>query len=192
MKNIKRLISIVLILVSVWIIRYVPFYIMVEYPVPASFLLSAIIMLSFGLALSTFTSKNRALDNLRVVIIVLSVIGIFPGAIFSHKYIIRAKHSFLLREGIMGRAVVTDKKIATHEGKNKGVTFTNYELYFYFLTNEKRFSRSMDQVSEKIYETINVRDSLNVVYLPGRTDTFYLIISHSDSAYYAAKLRPIR
>lgn len=192
MKNIKRLISIVLILISVWIIRYVPFYIMAEYPVPASFLLSAIIMLSFALALSTFTSKNRALDNLRVVTIVLAVIGIFPGAIFSHKYIIRAKYAFLQREGIMGRAVVTDKKIGKREGKNKGVMFTDYELFFSFLTNEKRISKSMQKVSEKIYETVHVRDSFNVVYLQGRTDVFDLIISKSDSAFYAAKLKPIR
>ena len=192
MKNIKRLISILLILISVWIISYVPFYILVEYPVPASFLLSAIIILSFVLGLSTFPGKNRALENLRIVISVLCVIGIFPGAVFCHKYIISAKYAFLLREGIMGRALVTDKKITTREGKNKGIVFTHYELYFSFLTNEKRISKSMGRVSEKRFETVNVRDSLTVVYLQGRTDVFDLIISQDDSAFYDAKLRPIR
>jgi hypothetical protein len=191
MKNIKRLISILLILISVWMIGYLPFYIVAEYAGAASMLLSVIIIFSLVLGLSTFEFKNRTLDNIRVLTIALSIMGLIPGIYFSYKYIIKAKYAILQREGIMGRAVVTDKKISTREGKNKGVTFTHYELYFSFLTNEKTFSRLMDQVSQRNFESVNVRDSINVVYLPGRTDIADLIISQNDSAFYAAKLRPI-
>ena len=192
MKNIKRLTSILLIIISVWIIRDGPLYIVAKYPFPASILICAIIYLSFALGLSTFSSKNRTLENIRITTIVLSFIGIFPGIYFNYIYFMRAKDSFLLREGITGMAVVTDKKIGISAGRNNNIDHSYYELHFSFLTNENIISKSLNQVSEKQFEAVNEGDSINVVYLPGRTDIVELIISQADSTFYATKLRPIR
>jgi hypothetical protein len=190
LKNIKRLISSVLIIISAWIIRERPFYLLAEYPMVASILMSLIIYLSFALGLSTFSSENRTLDKIRVTIIVLSLIGIFPGIYFNYFYFKKAKDSFLLREGIMGKAIVTDRKIQTRAEKN--LEHTDYELYFSFLTSEKITSQSWDVLSEKEFQAVNVGDSVNVIYLPKRCEFVELIIGQGDRTFYGKKLKPNR
>jgi len=193
MKNSKRLISLTGILISAWLIMYEPFYIVVEYPGFASIIISVIIYLFFVLGLSTFLLKNRNQESIRIVIIVFSALGIFPGSYFSYKHFLRTRYSFLLREGMTARAVVRDKKETySSTGRNNGVDHTSYELYISFVIPEKRISKTWIQVSEERFEAVNVGDSINAVYLANKTDVVYPIISKGDSEFYATKLRPNR
>jgi hypothetical protein len=190
MKNIKRLISLTGILISAWLIWYEPFYIVVEYAKAISIIISVIIYLFFVLGLSTFLLENRTQESIRIVIIVFSALGIFPGIYFTHSYLMKAKYSFLLREGITARGVVKDKKETYGSTAKNNFGYASYKLYVSFLTNEKMISKSWKQVTEKRFAAVNVGDSLNVVYLSSRTDIIDVIISKGDSAFYATKLRP--
>jgi len=166
----------------------------VEYPGLASIIISVIIYLFFVLGLSTFLLKNRNQESIRIVIIVFSALGIFPGSYFSYKHFLRTRYSFLLREGMTARAVVRDKKETySSTGRNNGVSgSTSYELYISFVTHEKRISKTWIQVSEERFEAVNVGDTINAVYLANKTDIVYPITSKGDSEFYATKLRPNR
>jgi len=190
MKKITRLICLLVIIISVWVIISKSFYIVAEYPKLASLLISLIIYLSFVVGLSTFSPKNRTLDNIRVTIIALSFLGIFPGIYFSYRYFYRAKDSFLLKDGIIGKGIITDKKIDSRIVKT--IATDHYELYYSFATSEKIITRTMDEIPEKEFEAVKVGDSVDIIYLPKKHKIFELIITDGDRRFYAKKLKSNR
>jgi len=70
----------------------------------------------FVLGLSTFSSENRTLENIRITTIVLSALGIFPGIYFNAFYFKTARYRFLQREGVPARRWLQTKKSVSGEG----------------------------------------------------------------------------
>ena len=175
-----------MIIISIWMIREAPFYIVAEYPVTASILMFLIIYFSFALVLSTFSFENRTLDNIRVTIIVLSILGMFPGISFNYSYFKKGKVPPERRNNGQSGNYGQENHFL-----ERSVTTTAYELFFSSATSEKVISKSWD-VSEKQFQALHVGDSLDIMYLPKKSDIVDLIISRGDRTFYAKKLLPNR
>jgi len=70
----------------------------------------------FVLGLSTFSSENRTLENIRITTIVLSALGIFPGIYFNAFYFKTARYRFLQREEYQQGDGYRQKKSVSGEG----------------------------------------------------------------------------
>jgi hypothetical protein len=135
--------------------------------------------------LFSYKENKKVWDKLNGVILSVSIVSglaFFPGMIFTGIHFKKAKSTYLIKKGILNKALVT-RKIG-----HRSIRAKEFEVYFSFNTNSSKTISSFDIVSEDEFSRVNGGDSVLIIYSTEKPEIVDLIIDKDAFETYKSRI----